>query len=111
MAENLNSLYLSTPEKSKPITNIDTGMDIEIWKGGINETFGKDEYFSNISYQDKLNKIAVMPHLAKLIKYGEVRANEAANKHNPNSKVRYAYLVASITVDGKDYNMNMDIRK
>lgn len=52
-----------------------------------------------------------MKHLAKLIKYGEVRAKEASNYHNSKSEATYAYLTAPITVDGVTYNVDMDIRK
>lgn len=107
----LAKTYLSTEKQSKPIINLDTGMEIEIRQGGINETFGKDEYYLNLSNEEKLAKIATMSKLANLIKYGEVRAEEAANYHNPNSKVRYVYLTAPIKVDGKEYVVNMDIRK
>lgn len=107
----LAKTYLSTENQSKPITNLDTGMEIEIRQGGINETFGKDDYYLKLSNDEKLAKIATMSKLANLIKYGEVRTEEAANYHNPNSKVRYAYLTAPIKVDGKEYIVNMDIRK
>lgn len=107
----LSKSYLSTEKQRKPIVNMDTGMEIEIMMGGIRETFGKDEYYAALSDDEKLVKIASMSKLANLIKYGEVRAQEAANKHNPNSSVRYAYLTAPLRVDGQNYIVNMDIRK
>ena len=107
----LQSRYLSTEQMSKPIKNIDTGMDIEIRMSGIRETFGKDSYYLNLSGEEKLAKLAVIPKLANLIKYGEVRAAEAGNYHNPNSKVRYAYLKAPLEIDGDSYIVNMDIRR
>ena len=107
----LSKTYLSTESQSKPITNLDTGMEIEIRQGGLNETFGNDKYYLNLSEEAKLAKIATMSKLANLIKYGEVRAEEAANYHNQNSKVRYAYLTAPIKIDGQEYMVNMDIRK
>lgn len=107
----LKDTYLSTNETSKPITNIDTGMKIEIRQKGIRETFGNDKYYKNIPYELKKAKIATMDHLAKMIKYGEIRAKEALNYHDINSKVKYAYLTSPITIDGKKFNVNMDIRK
>lgn len=103
--------YLSTAEQSKPITNIDTGMKVEIRKSGIRETFGNDKYYLDLSDDLKLAKIASMKELAKLIKYGEVRAPEASNYHNPNSPARYAYLIAPLRIDGVDYDVTMDIRR
>ena len=111
LREVLSKSYLSTKEQSKPIVNLDTGMEIEITMRGVKETFGKDEYYTNLSEDEKLVKIASMSKLANLIKYGEVRAQEAPNYHDPNSKVRYAYLKAPLRVDGQEYTVNMDIRK
>lgn len=111
VTDTLKNTYLSTEQQSKPITNIDTGIEIEIWKSGISETFGNDRYYKNLSDDIKKAKIASMDSLAKLIKYGEVRAPEASNYHDPNSKVKYSYLVAPITIDGKKYDITMDIRK
>ena len=107
----LKDKFISTEEISKPITNIDTGIEIEIRKGGISETFGNAKAYKDLSPANKKIKLATMTSLAKLIKYGEVRAREASNYHNPNSKASYAYLVAPITVDGVFWNVEMDIRK
>lgn len=103
--------YLSTEQQRKPIVNIDTGLEIEIWKKGINETFGNDRYFALHSERYQKAKLAIMPQLAKLIKYGEVRAPERGNYHNAKSGVRYAYLSAPATVDGESYTVTMDIRR
>ncbi|MGI5891734.1 MAG: hypothetical protein ACOX7H_03225, partial [Bacillota bacterium] len=111
VVEKLKDTYLSTEQISKPIKNIDTGMEIEIWKNGISETFGNDKYYLKKPQEYKLAKLATIPHLAKLIKYGEVRANEAYNKHDSNSKVRYAYLKSPIIINGVQYNVTMDIRR
>lgn len=111
VSQKLKETYLSTETQKKPVKNIDTGIEIEIWKGGINETFGNNAYYQNISAAEKLNKLAVMPKLANLIKYGEVRAEDAKNYHNLNSKVIYSYLIAPVTIDGVEYNVKMDIRR
>ena len=111
VAAHLATQYLSTEAQSKPVVNIDTGMRIEIWKSGIKETFGKDSYYRRLSQQEKVAKLASMKHLAKLIKYGEVRAPEAGNYHDPTSEVTYAYLKAPLTIDGAGYLVSMDIRK
>ena len=107
----LENRYISTDEISRPIVNIDTQMAIEIRKNGINETFGNAKAYKYLSLHDKKIKLATMKHLAKLIKYGEVRAKEASNYHNSKSEATYAYLTAPITVDGVTYNVDMDIRK
>ncbi|MBR1802522.1 MAG: hypothetical protein IJ777_00885 [Clostridia bacterium] len=103
--------YVSTEKQSKPIKNIDTGMIIEVWKNGINETFGNDKYYMNLSGEMKRAKIASMSQLAKLIKYGKIRSKEAKNYHDKNSKIKYAYLIAPITIDGVNYDVTIDIRK
>ena len=103
--------YISNENISKPITNIDTDMKIEIWKSSINETFGNANYYKNLSVTDKKIKLATMDSLAKMIKYGEIRAEEASNYHNSNSPAQYYYLNHPINVNGKEYNVNIDIRK
>lgn len=103
--------YISNENLSKPITNIDTGMKIEIWRSSINETFGNANYYKNLSETDKKIKLATMDSLAKMIKYGEIRAESALNYHNSNSPAQYYYLNHPINIDGKDYNVNIDIRK
>ncbi|WP_195542794.1 MuF-C-terminal domain-containing protein [Massiliimalia timonensis] len=107
----LKQSYISTEDLHKPIVNIDTGMSIEIRRKGINETFGNDKAYHLLSTENKKIKLATMTSLAKMIKYGEVRSAEAANYHNPNSSVTFAYLTSPITIDGKNYQVEMDIRK
>ena len=103
--------YISNEQISKPITNIDTGLKIEIWKNGINETFGNEKYYKSLSDDNKKIKLATMDGLAKMIKYGEVRNAQAKNYHNNNSTATYYYLEHPITIDGIKYMVNMDIRK
>lgn len=103
--------YISNEQISKPITNIDTGLKIEIWKNGINETFGNEKYYKSLSDDNKKIKLATMDSLAKMIKYGEVRNAQAKNYHNNNSTATYYYLEHPITIDGIKYMVNMDIRK
>lgn len=103
--------YLSTEKVHKPITNIDTGLKIEIRKSGINETFGKAEYYIKLTNDLKLAKIASMSELAKMIKYGEVRAKDASNYHNPKSKIKFSYLKSPINIDGVNYDVTMDIKR
>lgn len=107
----LKDKYLSNRECSKPIINLQTGMKIEIWRRSISETFGKYEYYSKLSLEQKKAKIATMKYLAKMIKYGKVRSKPADNNHNPNSPAKYYYLEHPIKIDNIEYMVNIDIRK
>lgn len=109
----LTDSFISNENLSKPITNIDTGMRIEIWRGGINETFGNASAYRALSTEMKKAKLATMQSLAKLIKYGEVRtANiNTPNSKNPSSQATFAYLTAPISIDGTTYDVNMDIKR
>lgn len=107
----LHNKYLSNNEQVKVVTNIETGMKIEIWKSGIKETFGNDKYYMNLSNSMKTAKITSMKNLAKLIKYAKVRSKEANNYHNSNSKVKYIYLVSELKIDNDIYTVTIDIRK
>ena len=107
----LEKKYLSNKNQIKYITNVETGMKIEIWKNGIKETFGNDKYYLYLSNKMKKMKIASMASLAKLIKYAKVRGEDAKNYHNVNSKVMYSYLVSHIKIDNDLYKVTIDIRK
>ena len=65
----------------------------------------------NLSDINKKNKISNYDSLAKMIKYGHVRAIQASNYHNVKSPATYYYLEHPISIDGKQYMVNIDIRK
>lgn len=109
--EHLGDKYLSSEKLSKPIKNIDTGMNIEIWPSSIRESFGKPEYYNNLTIEQKKIKLSIIDNLAKMIKYGEIRSEKASNYHNPNSEAEYYYLKHPVKIDGNEYVVNMDIRK
>ena len=109
--ERLKDDFLSVGNDVKPIENIDTGMQICVYKNGINETFSKKEYYKDLSDEWKLIKIAAALELDEIIRYGEVRAEEAENIHNENSDTTYAYLSAPITVNGREVIVDVDIRR
>lgn len=103
--------YISNENISKPIINKDTHLKIEIWKSGINETFGNAKYYKNLTTKEKLIKLTTMDNLAKMIKHGKVRSNKASNYHNKNSSAEYYYLIHPIIIDNEKYMVNIDIRK
>lgn len=107
----LSGKFLSEGNHAKPITNLDTGMEVCVYRGGINETFRKDAYYKNLSSEWKKIKLAAMMHMDMLIKYGEIREKEAANYHKQNSTTRFAYLTAPILVGGKPYTVDIDIKR
>lgn len=86
-------------------------MKIEIWKSGINETFGNVNYYKNLNEKEKRIKLITMDSLAKMIKHGKIRNNKASNYHNKNSTAEYYYLKHPIIIDNEEYMVNMDIRK
>ena len=101
--------YLSTQGNINPIQNIDTGVEIEIWASGIDETFGNKKYYGAKSKEMKLAKLASMEVLPELIRYGEVRAESRMDSKNRN--VEYDYLIAPLRVDDTQYWVTMDIKK
>lgn len=111
VSSELYKKYLSNESQIKYITNIETGMKIEIWKNGIKETFGNDKYYFNLPKELKKAKIASMNSLAKLIKYAKVRSKDAKNYHKLNSRIVYTYLISEIKIDEKLYYVTIDIRK
>ena len=111
ISKNLSEKYLSNKNQIKYITNIETGIKVEIWKNGIKETFGNNKYYFNLPKNIKIAKIASMKVLAKLIKYAKIRSKEAKNYHNINSKVTYLYLVSELKIGNSLYEVTIDIRK
>ncbi len=111
VSSKLEDTFLTTPDKQKFVKNIDTGIELTITKAGIKETFGNKKYYLDYDEDLKLAKLATMEHLAKLIKYGEVRSQSASNYHNPNSTTRFTYLQAPIIIDGIVYNVTIDIKE
>lgn len=103
--------YIQTDDKKIIVKNIDTGMDIEIRKRGINESFGNDKYYLKLPLEIKKIKIATMKYLDKIIEYGVKRAEDAANYHDKNSKIRFAYLKTNVIIDNVFYEITIDIKK
>ncbi len=111
VVKRLKDKYLSNENQFKVINNFNTDTKIEIWKKGIQETFGNDKYYRNLSDKMKIYKIVTMETLAKLIKYGTKRAEDAANYHDKKSKVVFSYLESFVEIEGVVYKINIDIRK
>lgn len=107
----LSGKFLSEGNKERSITNLDTGMEVCVYRGDINEIFRKNAYYKNLSSEWEKIKLAAMMHMDLLIKYGEIRQKEAANYHNQNSTTRFAYLTAPILVEGKLYTVDIEIKR
>ena len=108
--EKLKDNYISNNESSKIIHNINTDVDIEIWKSGIKETFGNDKYYKNLPNEIKKAKIVTMEYLDELIKYSKKRAEDAKNYHNLSSDIKFSYLRIPIEIDNVIYYINIDIK-
>ena len=107
----IKDTFLSTADNVRPILNEETGLHIEVWKRGIDETFRKGKYYPALSDEMKIAKIASVEHLPELIRTGTVRAAEKENFKNAASKTSFVYLKNEIEIDGKEYLVTMDIKK
>ena len=107
----IKDTFLSTTDNVRPILNEETGLNIEVWKRGIDETFRKGKYYPALSDEMKIAKIASVEHLPELIRTGTVRAAEKENFKNAASKTSFVYLKNEIEIDGKEYLVTMDIKK
>lgn len=107
----IKDTFLSTADNVRPILNEETGLNIEVWKRGIDETFRKGRYYPALSDEMKIAKIASVEHLPELIRTGTVRAAEKENFKNAASKTSFVYLKNEIEIDGKEYLVTMDIKK
>ena len=107
----IKDTFLSTADNVRPILNEETGLNIEVWKRGIDETFRKGKYYPALSDEMKIAKIASVEHLPELIRTGTVRAPEKGNFKNATYKSSFVYLKNEIEIDGKEYLVTMDIKK
>ena len=107
----IKDTFLSTADNVRPILNEETGLNIEVWKRGIDETFRKGRYYPALSDEMKIAKIASVEHLPELIRTGTVRAPEKGNFKNATYKSSFVYLKNEIEIDGKEYLVTMDIKK
>lgn len=107
----IKDTFLSTADNVRPILNEETGLHIEVWKRGIDETFRKGRYYPALSEEMKIAKIASVEHLPELIRTGTVRAPEKENFKNATYKSSFVYLKNEIEIDGKEYLVTMDIKK
>ena len=107
----IKDTFLSTADNVRPILNEETGLHIEVWKRGIDETFRKGKYYPALSDEMKIAKIASVEHLPELIRTGTVRAPEKGNFKNATYKSSFVYLKNEIEIGGKEYLVTMDIKK
>lgn len=110
VADKLLKTFLTSNGVQKYIKNIDSGVEVTITKAGIKETFGNKKYYINYPKKLKLAKIASMEHLAKMIKYGEIKEENVKNYHNEKSPTTFTYLKSSLNIDGVDYNVDIVIK-
>lgn len=107
----IKNTFLSTADNVRPITNEETGLAIEVWKSGIDETFRKGKYYPALSEEMKIAKIASVEQLPELIRTGTVRSPEKGNFKNPASRTSFIYLQNEMQIDGKEYLVTLDIKK
>lgn len=107
----IKDTFISSNQNIKQITNTSTGMQVEVWPSGIKETFGNIKYYTKLPTNLKIAKIASIEMLPELIKNGIIRKKEARNYHNPESKSSFAYLQSEATINGIEYQVNIDIKR
>ena len=95
------------------VENADTGIVIEINKSGIEETFGYGRNYAKLPRNMKELKIITIDKIPEIIKYGEVINSKPSyhNKHQGGATVDYTYIKHPVIIDGKEYRVEIDIRK
>ena len=107
----IRNTFLSTAEHIRPITNEATGLPIEVWKRGIDETFRKGKYYPALSEEMKIAKIASVEQLPELIRTAKVKADDVSSYHGGTAKEKYLYLENEMQIDGKAFDVSIDIKK
>lgn len=95
--------------KSRTVKNIETGMFIEINKGGIDETFNLDNY-ARRSKKLKTAKLATIRMLPEIIENGELLDKSIENYHKVNSSLTYMYLQNTVKINGKFTDVKVSVR-
>ncbi len=106
-----NEGFFSDGNNRRKVKNADTGIEVEIGRDGINETFGKGNRYSNLPRELKEFKLATVRSLPNIIKYGEVVDSNVNNYHNDKSNLQYSYIEHPVIINGKPYYVIVDIRQ
>ena len=92
------------------VSNNESGMSIRITTKGIRETLGSGNRFQTLPKKLKINKVATIRSLPKLIETGVVIEDNVENSHDENG-YQYAYIGNEIVIDGEKYGVRISIKK
>ena len=98
---------ISDSNTSKPILNKSSGMNIEVSRATINQTFQADEKYTK--NKDNEIKVAAMANMADLIQNGEFTVIDDSD--TPSSKKTYAKITGTVNINSTPYEITMDIRR
>ena len=99
-------------DENNIVTNVDSGMIVEITKDGIKETLGPGSRFQTLPRKLKELKLATIRELPSLIEGAKLELDNKLNYHNDNSKLKYAYLSNEVVDDdGNEYTITITVRK
>jgi len=96
--------------RSRMVTNESTGMDIEINKKGIFETFNLNNY-GRLGKFKKIAKLSTIRQIPDALKYGTVIADDIENIYNDGNNKTFAYIEYPTKVNGKDVVLKLAIKK
>ena len=96
--------------RSRVVTNESTGMDIEINKKGIFETFNLNNY-GRLGKFKKIAKLSTIRQIPDALKYGTVIADDIENMYNDGNNKTFAYIEYPTKVNGKDVVLKLAIKK
>ena len=107
-----NENFFDNAEKrSRTVVNQMSGMNIEINKSGIDETFSFNN-FVRLGKFKKIAKLATIRELPNVIKYGHIIANDVANQYDSADKNKtFAYIEHATEVGGNKIIVRLAIKK
>ena len=107
----LNEGFFTDSEKrGRTDVNEESGMEVEINKSGIFETFSLNNY-GRLGKFKKIAKLATIRSLPDAIKHGHIITDDAENIHNDGDNKKFAYIEYPTIVDGKDIVLKIAIKK
>ncbi|MBO5214401.1 MAG: hypothetical protein J6B86_06495 [Clostridia bacterium] len=103
--------FKDAEQRRTVVVNQDSGMEIEINRSGIEETFNYKNYGSRGKFV-RVAKLETIRHIEEIIKKGKLVADNVLNKHNPeDSNKSFAYIDCEGMMEGIQVLFRIGIKR
>ncbi len=103
--------FTDSENRRTVVVNKGSGMEIEINRSGIKETFDRDNFALRGRFI-RIAKLATVRHIDEAIEKGELVNDDVANEHDSNDfNKRFAYIEYQTKVDETPIILKLSIKK